>query len=112
MTIAQEDQHRGYAMEVLIREHYVALFCVNIGSLAMGLPLAWNTLWNLKERISKEFKQLPATKSHYCIIRNLPPNKLFFSDSNRSKRERCLRLLLVQQQVCNVWFETFLSEQM
>ena len=57
MKIAQEDQHRGYAMEVLIREHYVALFCVNIGSLAMGLPLAWNTLWNLKERISKEFNE-------------------------------------------------------
>ena len=48
----QENVDEGYAMEVLVRDHYVALLVVNLGSLALGLPLAWNTLWNLKVRIS------------------------------------------------------------
>ena len=28
---------------------HVALFSVCIGSLVLGLPLAWNVLWHLKE---------------------------------------------------------------
>ena len=42
----------GYAMEVLFRDHHVALFCVSLGSLILGLPLAWNALWHLQERFS------------------------------------------------------------
>ena len=42
----------GYAMEVLFRDHQVALFSVSLGSLILGLPLAWNSLWNLKARLS------------------------------------------------------------
>ena len=52
---AQENLDQCYAMEVLIRDHYVALLVVNVGSLALGLPLAWNTLWNLKVRISTSY---------------------------------------------------------
>ena len=55
---AQEDVDEGYAMEVLVRDHYVALLVVNVGSLALGLPLAWNTLWNLKVRTSNHNKQI------------------------------------------------------
>ena len=39
----------GYAMEVLFRDHHVTLFCVSLGSLILGFPLAWNVLWHLKE---------------------------------------------------------------
>ena len=55
---AQENVDEGYAMEVLIRDHYVALLVVNVGSLALGLPLAWNTLWNLKVRILNHNKHI------------------------------------------------------
>ena len=55
---AQEDVDEGYAMEVLVRDHYVALLVVNLGSLVLGLPLAWNTLWNLKVRYSNHNKQV------------------------------------------------------
>ena len=42
----------AYAMEVLIRDHRVVLISVSLGSLILGLPLAWNMLWHLKARFS------------------------------------------------------------
>ena len=42
----------GFAMEVLFKHHHVALFSVSLGSLILGLPLAWNALWHLQERLS------------------------------------------------------------
>ena len=42
----------GFAMELLFRDHQMALFSVSLGSLILGLPLAWNSLWNLKARLS------------------------------------------------------------
>ena len=41
----------AYAMEVLFRDHHVALISVSLGSLILGLPLAWNMLWHLKARL-------------------------------------------------------------
>ena len=41
---------RGFAMEVLFRDHQVFLFSVSLGSLILGVPLAWNSLWNLRVR--------------------------------------------------------------
>ena len=43
---------RGYAMEVVFSHHKAALFGVILGSLILGLPLAWNKLWHLKESVS------------------------------------------------------------
>ena len=45
----QENSVEAYAWEVLLRDHHVALFSVCFGSLVLGLPLAWNVLWHLKE---------------------------------------------------------------
>ena len=50
---AQEDLAKGFAMEALIKDYHVALFFVCLGSLILGVPLVWNILWHLKERISK-----------------------------------------------------------
>ena len=47
---AEDNLPDGYAMEELIRDHHVALFCVCLGSLILGLPLAWNILWHLRVR--------------------------------------------------------------
>ena len=42
----------GYAMEVLFRDHHVILICICLGSLILGVPLAWNALWHLKARFA------------------------------------------------------------
>ena len=39
---------QGYAMEVAFSCHSTALLGVILGSLILGLPLAWNILWHLK----------------------------------------------------------------
>ena len=39
---------QGYAMEVAFSRHSTALLGVILGSLILGLPLAWNILWHLK----------------------------------------------------------------
>ena len=49
---AQEDVTKGFALEALIEEHNVALVIVCLGSLILGVPLAWNVLWHLKESLS------------------------------------------------------------
>ena len=49
----QEDLAKGFAMEALIKHYHVTLFFVCLGSLILGVPLVWNILWHLKERISK-----------------------------------------------------------
>ena len=49
---AQEDVTKGFALEALIEEHHVALVIVCLGSLILGVPLAWNVLWHLKESFS------------------------------------------------------------
>ena len=41
----------GYAMEVIFSQHCSALFVVILGSLILGVPLAWNILWHLKESV-------------------------------------------------------------
>ena len=46
----------NYAMEVILIHHewaQVALLCFTLGSLILGLPLAWNVLWHLKASVSK-----------------------------------------------------------
>ena len=43
-------------MEVLLKEHHAALFSVILGSLMLGLPLVWNMLWHLKERVFNEIE--------------------------------------------------------
>ena len=45
----QENSVLASAWEVLLRDHHVAFFSVCLGSLFLGLPLAWNVLWHLKE---------------------------------------------------------------
>ena len=49
-SVQEDNLPDGYAMEELIRDHHVALFCVCLGSLILGLPLAWNILWHLRVR--------------------------------------------------------------
>ena len=49
---ALEDVTKGFALEALIEEHHVALVIVCLGSLILGVPLAWNVLWHLKESLS------------------------------------------------------------
>ena len=44
----QEKIADSYALETLIRDHHVVLFCVCLGSLILGSVLACNVLWNLK----------------------------------------------------------------
>ena len=39
-------------MEDLFKDHNVALFCVILCSLMLGLPLAWNVLSHLKVGLS------------------------------------------------------------
>ena len=48
----QEDLAEGFALETLLEDHHKALFIVCLGSLIFGVPLAWNVLWHLKERVS------------------------------------------------------------
>ena len=48
----QEDVARGFALETLLEDHHGALFIVCLSSLIFGVPLAWNVLWHLKERVS------------------------------------------------------------
>ena len=48
----QQNMTNGYAMKALFRDHHVALFCVCLCSLILGLPLVWNVLWHLKEGFS------------------------------------------------------------
>ena len=48
----QEENADSYALEALIRDHHVVLFCVCLGSLILGSVLACNVLWNLKARFS------------------------------------------------------------
>ena len=38
-------------MEVLYEHHQATLLCVGMGSLVLGIPLAWNVLWHLKARL-------------------------------------------------------------
>ena len=48
---AQENITACYAMEMLLTHHpqaRVALFCVILGSLILGVPMAWNVLWHLR----------------------------------------------------------------
>ena len=40
----------NYAMAVLFREHRTVLALPSIASLILGIPLATNMLWHLKER--------------------------------------------------------------
>ena len=51
---ATEQGHlaESYALEELLTDHQVAVFCVCLCSLILGTPLAWNVLWHLKERFS------------------------------------------------------------
>ena len=42
---------KGFAMEVVFSHHCPALFGFILGSLILGLPLAWNILWHLKESV-------------------------------------------------------------
>ena len=42
---------KGYAMEAILKNHNVALFCISLVSLILGLLLAWNSLWNLKVKL-------------------------------------------------------------
>ena len=60
---AQEDLAKGYAMEALIEDYHVALFFVCLGSLILGVPLAWNMLWHLKERNLSKNMLFPQTYS-------------------------------------------------
>ena len=42
-----------YLAEVIFfRDHQAYLIFVSFGSLILGIPLAWNVLWHLKERFS------------------------------------------------------------
>ena len=49
-----EDLEKGFATEALIKDYHVALSFICLGSLFLGIPLAWNMLWHLKERISNK----------------------------------------------------------
>ena len=40
----------GCSIEVLFRDHHLALFSACLVSLILGLPLAWNKLWHLRVR--------------------------------------------------------------
>ena len=65
-TSAQENTTACYAMEVLLTNHpqaRVALFCVLLGSLILGIPLAWNVLWHLKASCSMQ--SLFSKKIHF-----------------------------------------------
>ena len=57
----QEDLANGFAMEALIKDYHAALFFVCLGSLILGVPLAWNILWHLKERNSMKDILFPQT---------------------------------------------------
>ena len=48
----QEKKADSYAMETLISDHHVVLFCVCLFSLILGFILTSNVLWNLKVRFS------------------------------------------------------------
>ena len=48
----QEKKADSYAMETLIRDHHVVLFCACLFSLIFGFILTCNVLWNLKVRVS------------------------------------------------------------
>ena len=57
---AQVNTTACYAMEVLLTQHpqaRVALFWVILGSLILGVPLAWNVLWHLNVSFSMQSKK-------------------------------------------------------
>ena len=62
----QENTTACYAMEVLLTQDpqaRVALFCVILGSLILGVPLAWNVLWNLNASYS--IQSMFSLKNHF-----------------------------------------------
>ena len=48
----KQNTNEDYAMDILLRDFQVVLFAICLGSLILGLPLAWNMLWHLKVRLS------------------------------------------------------------
>ena len=91
---------QGHAMAVVFSHHCAALFGVILGSLILGLPLAWNMLWHLKGSVCQydsllldiaKFPNMQATKwSGYIFA---------FQIATGASGRGVLRLLLIQQQI-------------
>ena len=73
----------GCSIEVLFRDHHLALFSACLVSLILGLPLAWNALWHLRVRlitpqpVDEELVRILIAYSDYftyekTVIQNLP----------------------------------------
>ena len=75
--MSEQNSNEDYAMEILLRDFQVVLFAICLGSLIMGLPLAWNLLWHLKVKLSNKVavmhigssKKVPAKFSDTCSVR-------------------------------------------
>ena len=87
----------GCSIEVLFRDHHLALFSACIVSLILGLPLAWNVLWHLRVRfITPPPVDEALVRIFIAIIKLMKKNcdskfaiKAFLiSDSHHCKRER------------------------
>ena len=75
-------------MEDLFKDHHVALFCVNLGALILGLPLSLNVLRHLKGGLLN----CAQSKFFHSIHR-------FFQVATNKSGRGVLRLLLIQQQI-------------
>ena len=106
----------AYAMEVLFRDHYFALFSVHLGSLILGLPLAWNVLWHLKERFSNckwskywylvsFLSEILWVHRYFILIMSIVWTYIFhkitfaFQIASNARGRGVLRILLIQQQI-------------
>ena len=91
-----------YSAEVIFfRDHQAYLIFVSFGSLILGIPLAWNVLWHLKERFSVQSQiwsrfAVTVIVAWCSSVRKLA---LAFQIATNAKGRGVLRLLLLQQQI-------------
>ena len=97
---------KDYAMEVVFLHHSTALLCVILGSLILGLPLAWNILWHLKESLCQwlwfpwleicHFPNKPASGVNFSLV---IAYFLGLQIATGARGRGVLRLLLIRQQI-------------
>ena len=87
---AQEIVEEGLEVEVPFQDHRPALVFICLGSLVMGLVLAYNKLWHLKESVSNRgYIDLNSDFEHANLLLNALRPFVYLPGSNHCKGKRC-----------------------
>ena len=52
MAFDNSSHYETFTVEDLLKDHQIAVFIMCLSCVVLGLPLAWNVLWHLKERLT------------------------------------------------------------